>query len=153
MGIEFSPRTNAKMQLRHLYDNLSCLPSGTPAEWDRKLREFDPELSLRFGHRSQRFLIFYDHHGTLSVITSFGKYESFGRAFANVKYNSIMSSRKLAQIRKEINKTEAKRQDYDIEQCAEEFAVELHHSTRRRVINDNMDVLASKKPSLGGVAI
>ncbi len=153
MSIEFSPRTNARMQLRHLYDNLSCLPSGTPTGWDKELKGFDPELSLRLAYRSGRFLIFYDHHSTLSVIASFGRHESFGRAFANVRYNSIMNSRKLAQIRKEINEAEEKKQDYDIEQCAEEFAVELHHSTHRRVINDNVDMLAPEKPSLGGVIL
>lgn len=151
--IIISPRSSANLQLRYLYDNLSCLPSGTPTEWDRKLKEFDPELSLRFGYLSKRFLIFYDHHGELSVVRSFGQNESFHKAFANVKHNSLMNSRALKQMREDFDEAEEKRQNYDIDQCGEEMGVELHHATRRRVVNDNVDAFAPEKPGLGGVML
>ena len=134
MDIEFSPRTAVNMYFRHLHDDLSCLPSGTPAEWDKKLKEFDPELSLRLAYRSQRFLIFYDHHGTLSVIYSFGHDKPFGLVFAAIKHRSIMNAKWLKQARREINEAEEKRQDYEIEQCAGEFGTELHHACRGRVM-------------------
>ena len=153
MNIEINPHSLGKMYLRHLYDNLSCLPSGTPTEWDKKLKEFDPELSLRFGLVSKRFLIFYNHHGALSTIDSFAQNESFREAFARVRFNSTLNKRALKKLRKDINDAEQKRQAYDIDQCGEEIGIEVYHGTRRRLINDNVDAFAPEKPSLGGVML
>lgn len=153
MDIEINPRSYGKMYLRHLYDNLSCLPSGTPAEWDRKLKEFDPELSLRFGYLSKRFLIFYDHHGVLSTIDSFAQSESFCDTFARVRFNSILNKRAIKQLRKDINEAEQKRQDYDIDQCGEEIGIEVEHGTKNKLINDDVDAFAPERPSLGGVML
>ena len=153
MDVELSQRSSNRMHLRHLYENYSSLPSGTPTEWDKMLKRFDPELFLRYGHISKKFLIFYDHHNILSVIRSFGQNESFGKAFANVRHNSTLNKRKLIQMRKELNEAEQKRQRYDIDQCGEEIGIELHHATRRRLINDNVDAYAPEKPSLGGIIL
>jgi len=153
MNIQISQLSNNKMQLRYLYNNYTCLPSGTPTEWDNKLKEFDPELSLRFNYISRRFLIFYDHHNTLSVINSFGQHESFYKAFENVKHNSTLNTRKLIEMRKELNDAELKRQNYEIDQCGEEMGIEVHQGTKRRLINDDVDAFAPEKPSLGGVMI
>lgn len=139
--------------MRDLYDNYTCLPSGTPTKWDRKLKQFDPELSLRFDYKSKRFLIFYDHHGALSVIRSFAQNESFYKAFANVKHNSTLNTRNLRQMRKDLNAAEQKRQDYEIDQCGEEMGIEVHQGTKRRLINDDVDAFAPEKPSLGGVML
>jgi len=153
MKFELSQRSSNRMHLRHLYENYTCLPSGTPTEWDKKLKQFDPELFLRFSYISRNFLIFYDHNNTLSVIRSFGQNESFGKAFANVRHNSTLNTRVLIQMRKDLDDAENKRQRYDIDQCGEEMGIELHHATRRRVINDSVDAFAPEKPSLGGVIL
>ena len=89
----------------------------------------------------------------LSVIRSFGQNESFGKAFANVRHNSTLNTRALIQMRKDLDDAENKRQRYDIDQCGEEMGIELHHATRRRVINDTVDAFAPEKPSLGGVIL
>lgn len=153
MDFEIGQHSQAKMRLRRLYNNHYYLPSGTPTEWDKKLKEFDPELSLRCGHVSGRFLIFYDHHGELTTVHSFSRNESFGRAFLNVKHNSLMNSRALIQMRKDLDSAEQKRQDYLIDQCGEEVGVEVHNATKGRLINDNVDAFAPEKAGLGGVMI
>lgn len=153
MNIELSPRSANKMHLRHLYDNYTCLPSGTPTEWDKRLKRFDPELFLRFDYKSKRFLIFYDHQGALSVIRSFAQKESFHKEFANVKHNSTLNTKKLVQMRKDLNAAEQKRQNYEIDQCGEEIGIEVHHGTKRRLINDNVDAFAPEKPRVGGVML
>ena len=153
MDIEISQRSQAKMQIRHLYEACSSLPSGTPEYWNRLLKGFDPHLSLRLAHRSGRFLIFYDIHGELSVIRSFGQNESFSKAFLNVKHNSLLRKRELVQMRKELDEAEQKRQDYLIDQCGEEIGAEVHQGAIGKVINDTVDAYAPEKPSLGGVMI
>jgi len=128
------------------------LPSGTPEHWDKLLKDFDPHLSLRLSHATGRFLIFYDIHGEISVINSFAKNESFGKTFANVRFNSTLNKKELKQMRKELNEAEQKRQDYDLDQCGEELGIEIHQGTKRRLINDTVDVNIDK-PRLGGVMI
>lgn len=153
MDFEISQRSQARMQIRYLYNDYSFLPSGTPECWDKSLKEFDPNLSLRLAHHSGRFLIFYDIHGELSVIHSFGQNESFGKAFLNVKHKSILHKRELIQMRKDLNEAEQKRKDYLINQCGEEIGVEVHQGAIGKVINDTVDAYAPEKAGLGGVMI
>lgn len=137
-NIELSEHSKANMRLRDFYNNMTCLPPGTPTEWDRKLKDYDPELSLRYNPRTGNFLIFYDHQGKLSVIRAFGRYESFGKAFLNLKHNSTLNLRKLKKMRADFEEETEKEIDHQIDECAEEFATELHHATRERVITDGV---------------
>jgi hypothetical protein len=133
--IVFSQKASADLRMRSFFHNLP-LPPGTPAEWDKKLKEFDRELHLRFNPESQNFLIFYDHRGKLSVIRSFAQDQSFAMEFWNVKHNSSLSIRHIMRMRKAEKEAEEKRQKDLIRECSEEFGNELHHATRGRVTND-----------------
>lgn len=153
MDVEISPRSSAEMRVRHFYNNYTSLPLGTPTEWDAKLKDFDPDLSLRYNNITGTFTIFYDHHNKLTAIRSFGQNGSFGRAFANVRYNSILNQKRLIQMRKDLDAAEEARHTYNMDQCAAEFGEELHHSATGRVINDSVDAYAPEKPGLGGEMI
>ena len=134
-NIEFSTKTSEDLRMRSFFHNLPE-PSGTPKEWDKTLREFDPELHLRFNPESNNFLIFYDHHGMINVIRSFAMNESFGQAFMNVKHNSSLSIRHIMRMRQAEKDAETKRQKDLIRDCSEEIGTELHHATRNRVSTD-----------------
>jgi len=133
--IEFSEKSSADLRMRSFFHNLPQ-PSGTPKEWDKTLKEFDPELHLRFNPESNNFLIFYDHHGQVQCIRSFAMNESFAMAFWNVKHNSSLSMRDVVRMRQDEKGTEEKRQKDLIRECSEEFGEALHHSARKRVTND-----------------
>ena len=132
--ILFSEKASADLRMRSFFHNLP-LPFGTPSVWDKKLKEYDRELSLRFNPESKNFIIFYDHHGQLSVIRSFAQDESFGMAFWNVKHNSSLSMRDIMRMRQGEKEAEEKRQKDLIADCSQEFGTELHHATRGRVTN------------------
>ena len=123
--------------MRSLFHNLP-LPYGTVKEWDKKLKEYDRELSLRFNPESKNFLIFYDHHGQLLVIRSFAQGESFGMAFWNVKHNSSLSMRDIMRMRQGEKDTEEKRKKDLIADCSHEFGTALHHASRGRMTNDSV---------------
>ncbi len=150
--ILFSEKTSADLRMRSLFHNLP-LPSGTPSEWDKKLKEFDKELSLRYNPESENFLIFYDHHGQLLVIRSFAQDESFGMAFWNVKHNSSLSIRDIMRMRQNEKDTEEKRKKDLIADCGHEFGTELHRMTRNKLINDSVDAFAPEKAGVGGVML
>lgn len=150
--IMLSEKASADLRMRSFFHDLP-LPSGTPSGWDKELKEFDRELSLRFNPESKNFLIFYDHHGQILVIRSFAQEESFGMAFWNVKHNSSLSMRDIMRMRQNEKEAEEKRKKDLIADCSHEFGTELHHATRNRVTNDNVDAFAPKKASLGGVIL
>ena len=153
MDIEISPRSIVDMYMRQIYNQYTRAPCGTSEYWDKKLKEFDPNLSLRISNKTGRFVIFYEIHGVMSSIHSFGRHESFGKAFREVKERSLLNSRKLNQMRIDADKAEEDRQTYDIDQCAEEFGIELRHGAVGRVVNDTVDAFAPEKPSIGGEMI
>ena len=135
--ILFSEKASADLRMRSFFHNLP-LPFGTQGEWDKKLKEFDRELSLRFNPESKNFLIFYDHHGQLLVIRSFAQGESFGMAFWNVKHNSSLSMRDIMRMRQGEKDTEEKRKKDLIADCSHEFGTALHHASRGRMTNDSV---------------
>ena len=83
-------------------------------------------------------MIFYDHHGLLSCIRSFGWEESFNMHFRNIEHNAWLTSRRLQEMKKQQEIEVEKGIDEKIKECAGEFGEELHKATRERVITDSV---------------
>ncbi len=151
-NILFSEKVSADLRMRSLFHNLPS-PYGTVKEWDKTLKEFDSRLNLRFNPESENFLVFCEEHGTLLVIWSFAQDESFGMAFANIRHKSSLRMKHIRKMRKAEIEAEEKRKKDLIADCSHEFGTELHHATRNRLTNDNVDDFAPKKAGLGGVIL
>lgn len=151
--IILSPRATAQMRMRAYYNKATLAPSGTPAEWDRKLKAFDPKLSLRLNPESEMWCVFYEHHGMLSVIWSFGVGESFGKAFLNVQHKSTLRWRHIRKMRKAEKEAEEKQVTDAITAAGEQGGTDLHRMSKRVVTTDSVDAFAPEKPSAGGVML
>jgi hypothetical protein len=152
--ISLSPAAAAKMQLRAYFNRYTCRPTGTPLDdWQRNLTELDPELHLRWSYIKHCWSVWYDHHGQLTCVASFGPDESFGQVLQNLRVNAWLTTRRLRQMKADEEAAIEKEADDAIVEAAEEFGTELHHATRERVINDGVDVFGPPKPKLGGVIL
>jgi hypothetical protein len=137
--ITLSPNTCIRLKLRALYHRLTRAPrSGEEERWQEKLTELDPELHLRWNHIHKHWSIYYDHHGLLTVVRTFKPGESFYKTLKNLRHNATLNARRLRQMKAEHDDQILQDENKVINECAEEFAVELHHATRRRVINDGV---------------
>jgi len=142
--ISLSPNTIAKQCMRDYINKYTREAGGGQEEaWQKALTEFDPELYLRRSGLNKQWLIIYDHKGQIDVITIF-KSGGFGRAFHYVKYNSILTSRGLQQLKKEQNAVAEKDIDDKIKDAGEEFGTELYHGARRRLISDGMTKMGGR---------
>jgi hypothetical protein len=136
--IALSRNTSIRFRLRALYEQLTREPRGGQEEsWQKKLTELDPELYLRWNYIRKHWSVYYDHHGLLTCITTFEPGVAFGKVFKNLKYNSFLTPKHLQQMKREQNEADEKAIDDPVKEFSEEFAEELHHSTRRRLISDS----------------
>lgn len=137
LDITLPPQTSAKLRMHAYFSKFTREARGGQEEyWQEKLTEFDPELFLRWSHLHKHWLIIYDHKGRIDVVKVFKPCQPFGDAFEYVKYNSILTSRKLRRLKKEQDEIVEKDIDKKIDECGAEFGEELHHATRERVITD-----------------
>jgi hypothetical protein len=137
--IALSRNTSVRLRVRALYNLQTREARGSEElNWQRKLTELDPELHLRWHWLLKHYSIYYDHHGLLTTIVTFEPWESFGKVYQNLRHNAHLDGRALQQMKRDWEEGVEKAQDYQIEEAAEEFAIELHHCTRRRVINDGV---------------
>jgi hypothetical protein len=152
--IALSKRTSIRLRMRGLY-NLQTRGArgGQELYWQQKLTKLDPELHLRWNYLRKHWSVYYDHHGMLSTIATFGPNDSFGKVYLNLKHNAYLDTRRLRQMKKEYDEQLEADENRLIEDCAEEFAIELHHSTKERVINDSVDAFATPKLKLGEIRI
>lgn len=152
--IALSKSTSIRLRMRALY-NLQTREArgGGELYWQRKLTELDPELHLRWNFLRKHYSVYYDHHGMLTTIATFKPGESFGKVYLNLRHNAFMTPRDLLVMKKEQDEQVAADENRIINDCAEEFATELHHATRGRVITDSVDDFATPKPKAGTVRI
>lgn len=150
--ITISPRSRARLQMQAYLSTYTREPRGSEVEWQKKLASLDSELVLRWSYLQNQYVVFYDHHGMMSVIRTF-KPGEFGKEFLNIRHNATMNTRKLRQMKKEYDEGLEKQTDREINDCGEEFGIELHHATKGRMITDSVDMYGPKKPKLGGVIL
>jgi hypothetical protein len=136
--ITFSPSTRVSMRMRDYLEKFTREARGGQEEyWQEKLEEFDSDLHLRWSHVRKQWLIVYDHYGKVEVIRSFS-IGGFGEAFKYVKYNSILTSRSLRQMKKKQDEEEGRRVESAVSNAGAEFGEELYHATRGRVMTDSV---------------
>ena len=152
--IALSKKTSIRLRMRALYDHQTReARGGQESYWQRKLTELDPELHLRWNWLRRHWSVYYDHNGTLTTVSTFGPGDSFGKVYQNLRHNAYLDSRRLRQMKKDYDEQVDADKNQQIEDCAEEFAIELHHSTKRRVITASVDAFATPKPKPGKIRL
>lgn len=135
--IELPPLASSKMLLRaQMHQNTREARGGQEEYWQQCLRDLDESLILRFNPRTEKWSVWYDYKGRISCLCTFGKGDSFARVMHRLRKNAWMDSKSLQEEKLIHEMNERKRQDDLIDDCAGEFAEELHHATRERVISD-----------------
>ena len=137
--IALSKGTSVLLRMRGLFNRLTREPrGGQELYWQKKLTELDPDLRLRWNYLRKIYVVYYDHHGMLTVPNGgvFRPNESFGKVFKNLQHNAHLNTRALRQMKQEYDEQVEADQNRPIEDCAEEFATELHHATKERMISD-----------------
>ncbi len=138
--IALSKKTSVRLRMRGLY-NLQTREArgGQELYWQKMLTELDPDLHLRWNYLSKIYVIYYDRHGFLTVPIggSFSPTDSFGKVYRNLQFNAHLTMRALRQMKKDYDEQVEADQNRPIEDCAEEVAIELHHSTKGRMISDS----------------
>lgn len=137
--IALSKNTSARLRMRAIINQVTREARGGQEKyWQEKLTELDRELELRWNVMHHHWAVYYDHHGLISCIASFKRPGDFGRIYKNLRYNAWLDSRSLAKLYEEQEAQFDAEQNKAVNECAEEFAEELHHATRGRVINDGV---------------
>jgi len=137
--IALSKNTSIRLRMRALYNSQTReARGGQELGWQEKLTELDRELHLRWNYLREHWSVYYDHHGLLTTITTFKIAGEFGKVYKNLRYNAFLNARRLRQMKKEQDEQVEADQNHLINEAAEEFAVELHHAARGRVINDGV---------------
>ena len=95
-SIRFSRKANAQFRLRAYYQQYTrAVCNGSETNWQEALSKLDPELHLRWNFIHKHYSIYYDHHGKLSVIRTFGPGQSFWKVFQAIKQNSATTIRQI----------------------------------------------------------
>ena len=138
-SISFSRKTNAQFRLRAYYQQYTrAACNGSETNWQEALSKLDPELHLRWNLIHKHYSIYYDHHGTLSVIRTFGPGQSFWRVFQAVKQNGATSIRQVKDMFSTQRLREQRDADTYIDDADREVQRVVRNAAVRKVTTDGV---------------
>ena len=104
--------------------------------WEKRLKELDEHLSLRWNPIEKHWAVYYDRHGKITCIKTFKR--SFHKALIEIRRDGKTTARDMIEQTKKEQERADEMMRNKIREAGYEFGKDITNRMGRRVISDSV---------------